>query len=815
MRLLIACILFAFSFSLSAQLNDHTIYVDTKAGSWEQIEINSSQLPEPVYYDTLSIDSVNFDATASNDIFLLNFKARPGVIGNSKIILEYYDQNNSPGLPNIRYSSIHTSAKTSKVIAAPDFKLSTSNSGSIYPLSNDISTDSPLEIVKIGYAEGCTASITGSDEITYDLVGSVGEILYFIEDSLGNVSSGKIHLELEDDNVSQSFSKYTDNKGSYTFTLPSDSYTISSNVTDGLLYNVTGHIWTYSPEQNFVGTDAATFISATGALIDYEFNVLNHSLNGSFIVDDEFYVPSEGSMIFDVLENDLRSNLDVVYHSPELTEVSNGVFEYTPPTGFEGDQIFLYKVLSGTSLYTGYITVHTDDFSPLNENDYSFEIVTDQTLSIEHNSPIEGYDFEISVAPSNGSVVVVDQSSPFIDGCDSLSQNQLIVYTPNQGYSGSDEFDIEFCSASGVCGEIVKVDVQIISSNNTDCLCTENCVFQGDHNDDGVVDVKDLLDLGLNIGKGGSARTNDFEEVWTGQFSNDWGHTQLNSIIDLKCGDSDGDGYIDSSDLDQIVANYGNSSRFHSSLNAVLSDVPISFVPQSTDIDSGEVLYLDILVGDSSFPAIDYQGISFSLNVDPELMDSSSVIFTPNPDSWLADNSFPFEFFISPEDGKVDIGITRTGRGSADGFGLVGVLSFIIEDELAGFREEDYFNSTPITITNAISVDYYGNYKVHPDFKRDIILDSKVEHQDTNTDMELTISAYPNPTNGLFTIDSEIFLIDRIQVLDVTGRILSDESIAPHFTHSSDLSDYSEGIYLIKIYSQGQLFTKKVYKTGP
>lgn len=814
MRLLLASIFVFFSLSLSSQLNEHTIYVDTKAGSWEQLEILSSQLPLPVFYDSLAIDSLNFDATATNDLYLLNYKTKAGVLGDTKIILEYYDQSNSSGLPNIRYSSIYSSAKTSKIVSVSDYELSNSNSGTLHPLVNDSTTDGPLEIVKIGYASGCTATIQGTDEISYTLIEDSAELLYFFKDAKDNISSAKAYLQLENDNISADLEAFTDNKGGYVFSLPSTSYTISSNVNDGEITNLEGHIWKYQPDENHIGYDAVTFTSPSGATINYDFEVLNHNLNGSFVRDDEFYVPTDGSAIFDVLENDLKSNLNVVYHSPELTELSNGVFEYTPAAGFEGDEVFIYKVLSGTSLYTGHITVHTDDFAPLNEYAYSFDIVNNQTLSIKHNSPIEGYEFNIAVEPSNGSVSIVEMNIPYEDGCDSLTQNQLIVYTPDPGYTGNDEFDVEFCSASSVCGEIVKVDVQVLASNNSECLCTDDCVFKGDHNDDGIVNVKDILDLGLNIGKGGETRSDDFEEVWTGQYSNDWGYTQLNTSIDLKCGDSDGDGYIDGSDLSEIESNYGNSSRFHSSIEAVFSEVPIIFEPQSTDIDSGEVLHLDIFVGDAIFPAIDYQGVSFSLNVNAELMDSASVVFTPAPDSWLSDNSSTFEFHTVPQDGQVDIGITRVGRGSADGYGFVGVLSFIIEDEIGGFREEDYYTSAPISITNAISVDYYGEYKVHPVYEKELILSDENSQETEGKDLPLTIKTYPNPTINVLKIDSEKLLIDRIQVVDVTGRILSDQQVAPHFQHQTDLSSYAEGIYLIKLYSEEQVVTKKVYKTS-
>ena len=812
MRPYLAILMFFICFSLGAQLNDQQIYVDTKVGTWESFPINSSQLPKVIDFDSLSIDSIDFDATPiGNDLYLLNYKTNANAIGDSRIIIEYYDQGNNPGLPNVRFSTLHNLAKSSKVIAETDYIVDPATAGVISPLLNDSSTNGSVELARLGYIEGCSATING-DNIDYVLTSNRAEILYFVKDSLGNINSAKAFIYQEDEALQATTQKFTDNKGTLLLHLPSTEFTVSATPADGAIDNIEANIWSYDPDNDFSGQDQVTFSTPAGGNITYNIEVLNKNLNGSFIIDDRVYVATDGSIIFDALANDLKSNLAVVYHSPELTSLSNGVFEYAPPAGFSGDKVFIYKVLSGTSLYTGTITILVNDYAPINEEAYSFDIVEEQVLSIKHNTPITGFDFNVDVSPSNGTVEIINSNGSIATDCDTLTEEHLIVYTPNPGFTGIDEFDIEYCSASGSCGEIVKVDVAVQASNNTDCLCLEDCVFRGDHNDDGLVNIKDVLDLGLNVGSGGIERTTNFNEVWTGQYSNNWGFSQLNSNVDLKCGDSDGNGYIDEADLADIDTYYGNSSRLHSTIESVLSEVPIYFEPQSTDIDSGEYIFIDILVGDANFPAIDMQGLAFSLNVAAELMDSSSVSFVQADDSWLANESKTFDFNIVPNDGQVDVAISKAGRGSADGIGIVGTLSFIIEDELDGFRAVEYIGSLPISLNSIISTDYYGNYVTHPNYE------AIVEITDENNSIQrqseiLEASVFPNPVNQQLNLSSN-GLIDKIEVMDISGRLLNTFYTAPHFEQSIDLGSLQDGLYLIRIHSGDLATIQKVIKAN-
>ena len=74
---------------------------------------------------------------------------------------------------------------------------------------------------------------------------------------------------------------------------------------------------------------------------------------------------------------------------------------------------------------------------------------------------------------------------------------------------------------------------------------------------------------------------------------------------------------------------------------------------------------------------------------------------------------------------------------------------------------------------------------------------------------ENEFSLYPNPNNGIFTINSKEVL-HKIEVTDIAGQTLFSESTSEK-THQLHLNNFTQGIYFIKVnYVNGLSTTKKV-----
>jgi len=73
-----------------------------------------------------------------------------------------------------------------------------------------------------------------------------------------------------------------------------------------------------------------------------------------------------------------------------------------------------------------------------------------------------------------------------------------------------------------------------------------------------------------------------------------------------------------------------------------------------------------------------------------------------------------------------------------------------------------------------------------------------------------SLSVYPNPSNGHFTINSN-HTLSNIEIYNLLGeRIYKDFKIKLQTSGKIDLSGYAKGIYLIKVYDGTKLTSRKV-----
>ena len=71
-----------------------------------------------------------------------------------------------------------------------------------------------------------------------------------------------------------------------------------------------------------------------------------------------------------------------------------------------------------------------------------------------------------------------------------------------------------------------------------------------------------------------------------------------------------------------------------------------------------------------------------------------------------------------------------------------------------------------------------------------------------------TLKVYPNPTNNLLVVESNI-LIDRVELYSLLGKKIMD--IQTRFNAIS-LNDLASGVYIVKITSGMQSISKRIIK---
>jgi hypothetical protein len=79
---------------------------------------------------------------------------------------------------------------------------------------------------------------------------------------------------------------------------------------------------------------------------------------------------------------------------------------------------------------------------------------------------------------------------------------------------------------------------------------------------------------------------------------------------------------------------------------------------------------------------------------------------------------------------------------------------------------------------------------------------------------ENSLLVYPNPSNGIFTLVSGSNKIDKIEVFDVTGKVIMSkkEYSSSGNQISIDIASASQGIYFLKIIANNQSIVKRIIK---
>lgn len=79
----------------------------------------------------------------------------------------------------------------------------------------------------------------------------------------------------------------------------------------------------------------------------------------------------------------------------------------------------------------------------------------------------------------------------------------------------------------------------------------------------------------------------------------------------------------------------------------------------------------------------------------------------------------------------------------------------------------------------------------------------------TNSVMDTKIFIYPNPATDEFYINSTNFQVNKIQLLDLTGRVVYSKNVLSH-NESIDISGIVSGMYIVKMYQDNEVHTTKL-----
>ncbi len=800
---LLVILALCWSFVAMAQLNPSHQKLNIKAGQIYELEINSIEYTAtPIDFDELSYDTL-YVKNIGDNLWKLIIHVKDGVAEDLHFGLEYWDYGDIPGLVYPYYSTFKLRVEPTEVTSVVDAYVINGSTDIVYPIDNDYSSDTDLSLTEVVFMQNCEAEIVDNDGLSIQIINQdlPAYVHYVAEDQTGVSSHASIMLQSS--NISGDQQALQTNNLSAINLIVDQDYNVSLEPANGVLTSLNNFCWEYTPNDDFSGTENIAFSNDQGETVSFDITVYESPNTLQFTHDDEVYTAINGSSTFNVLDNDLLNYLPVVDYSSELTFLGNGEFTFTAQTDFVGDEIFYYTIFNGFSFVTADIIIHVDDFAPSSSVDYLFNAYVDQPMVIKHNTPMNEYSFSVVSAPQNGTVVILDEQGNEVLECETISGVNKIIYTAEE--DGDDLLEIEYCTNSGYC-EIVKIDFNNIDQNFEDCLCVEDCIYSGDINNDGKVDVDDIVALGNSIGEKGSSREN--VEAWVPQTGDAWIYTQDYLEEDLSYADADGNGIINQEDIEPIKTYYGASHDLLPQISYELLEAPIILEAQQSEVDSGELLVLDVILGTEDKPMFDVQGLSFSYNISPDVIDSSSVSVNFQEQSWLNYGAPEINHFAQPTAGNIQVGFSRVGSKGATGQGPIAAIEFIVEDDLVGFKLEELIFKMNMSITDAVVLNETGRKFSLPYFETSVDLNLG----DNKEDIDQYLSISPNPASDYLTVRSDKFEINNIEIYSVDGISVSSLTYDNQFSVDCSLANLPAGTYIIKIVSDSKQTTRKFVK---
>lgn len=581
-------------------------------------------------------------------------------------------------------------------------------------------------------------------------------------------------------------------------------------------------VMAYQPHEGFVGDEYLEYgLPGSDNATVYHITVLDLKPN-DFAVDDREFTPSNTPRTFNVLYNDLYSVFAdcVVYGAPQygtlVEDVPNGQVTYTPPANWTGVDQFTYSSKTfncegEAELATVYIFV--SNFNPAD---------TETQLTAPEGSTL---DLTYDVPGGNATWSVIDQPAHGVVVTDPLTGK--LNYLPGVGSAGeTDEFTLSYClneDTGGNCQFSTEVEVSVtITPADPNACVDEDCVWPGDTNNDGVVDVGDLLPIGLAMGQTGVPRL-EGSESWSPQYGLDWTQDDLNGV-NLKHVDADGDQIITAADTAVVMANMGLAHGLRPQVQN-FSTFQLSLVGP-TVAEPGDLVVLDLIAGANTVIVEDIYGIRWPFVYDPQVVDPGGVEIVYGEDSWASYDS-PILGLSSNDTqrGVLESAMTRTNGEGIAGYGKIATVSAVIVEDIYGIREEsgtaEANEGMTVTLgggdgaTVMNSVGHVDAVTVNP-FNLTITPKPATEvidftPADAVTYLDGKLLAYPNPTAASLTVHlNGQQRFSALQLTDITGRVLLSEQGLETNHRELNLSQMPNGIYTLTITTEAGVVNRKI-----
>jgi hypothetical protein len=351
-----------------------------------------------------------------------------------------------------------------------------------------------------------------------------------------------------------------------------------------------------------------------------------------------------------------------------------------------------------------------------------------------------------------------------------------------------------------------------------DCGDDEDCVWPGDTNLDGIVDISDLLPIGFHMGSAGTPRTSADPGSWAPQYAEDW--NEEDNGVNRKHVDANGDQFITSLDTQIVRSNLGMVSRIYP------DPLPIAEYDIILDgdifVEPGDIAQVKVSMGTNFIGIEDIVGFIFPFSYDTTFVDASSVTLDYASDSWMSYDSPVMSMQSNDQQaGYLQSAYVRTSGIATSGYGEVATLYIGIED-IVGFITEPGSNE-PSTISTTIGGDlgesmnaggHRSGVRVQP-LDITIVTASQISQpaidQSIESFLDDKLLTYPNPTGGQLTVHlNGQREFTSLSLTDITGRTVEQYRGGPTNNRTIDLSTFPNGLYILRVATSEGVINRKI-----
>jgi len=341
--------------------------------------------------------------------------------------------------------------------------------------------------------------------------------------------------------------------------------------------------------------------------------------------------------------------------------------------------------------------------------------------------------------------------------------------------------------------------------------CTEDCVWPGDLNANGVANYLDFLTFGFCYQLTGPVRV-DQSTLWAPLEAEDWAGSLPTLGTNFKHSDADGNGVVDEMDRLVIAINYTlTNPNFTGLLGHEIDGNDLFAVLVDSVVAPGGSLIFDIHLGTAANPINDIYGIGFQINLDTQYVENVLFDYTQ---TWLGmDDEVLIHDKYSPGLDFIGMALTRHDGNPVSGFGRIARVEIVITDVVLGLE----IDSTacipfPIEFENVLGIN---------ENEEDQLITTHADTMGIKHPSQLTFTTellkpenlvfrvYPNPGNGQLFVESESSFHNLVLYNQMGEAVLRKQFTIPRKTAALNFS-LPAGLYFLGLDNGVSLGYKKL-----